>query len=424
MPQNHSLKTLLDAWLVPPDTTTRQTRSRRSGGSILTQRLSDLVEQFCNYQLKQRGRTEKGVKAYRWTLEQFILFARRHHGQLARVVSLDAITVQAWMDEMAGADLAISTIRTRQCVLSSFCTWLVKRGVLKSNSVATLDRPPHREEPPRQVPGSELMNNLIRTVIEYRQPRDLAVFLILRYSGLRREAVASLRAGQVDVAWGLRNVKEKGGKVRDIPLPSAVMNYLGEYITQVLTPQLGFVTPDTPLFWSRGAGGKGRKGQGIELRPMAGKSIWRLCKIYGRHLGYPELKPHDLRHGVAMELYEQHRDLETVRAMLGHSRIDTTQVYAHIRPQKLQQAIRFYDEQADDLLSKRSDLANRCDLCGQLSSRPLYIDHDHTTLKIRGRLCASCNSGIGQLKDDPELMGKAAEYVRKSQVGSTGSQNT
>jgi hypothetical protein len=44
---------------------------------------------------------------------------------------------------------------------------------------------------------------------------------------------------------------------------------------------------------------------------MTGKNIWRLCKVYGRMISYPELKPHDQ---------------EEVRALLGHARIDTTQV--------------------------------------------------------------------------------------------------
>jgi site-specific recombinase XerD len=59
--------------------------------------------------------------------------------------------------------------------------------------------------------------------------------------------------------------------------------------------------------------------------PMQGKNIWRLCKTYGRLIGYPMLKPHDLRHGVALEVLEQQHDLEQVRALLGHARIDTTQ---------------------------------------------------------------------------------------------------
>ena len=79
---------------------------------------------------------------------------------------------------------------------------------------------------------------------------------------------------------------------------------------------------------------------------MTGKNIWRLCSVYGRLIGYPTLKLHDLRHGVAMEVLEQHHDLEQVRAMLGHSRIDTTQVYASIRPPQLKKAMAFYETQA------------------------------------------------------------------------------
>jgi site-specific recombinase XerD len=84
---------------------------------------------------------------------------------------------------------------------------------------------------------------------------------------------------------------------------------------------------------------------------MTGKNIWRLCKVYGRMIGYPELKPHDLRHGVAMEVLEQHHDLEQVRALLGHARIDTTQIYASIRPPQLKRAVSFYAEQATRMLS-------------------------------------------------------------------------
>ena len=38
----------------------------------MTQPLTELVEQFCNFQRKQRGKTEGGVRAYRWNLEQFL----------------------------------------------------------------------------------------------------------------------------------------------------------------------------------------------------------------------------------------------------------------------------------------------------------------------------------------------------------------
>ena len=83
------------------------------------------------------------------------------------------------MDSMAAADLALSTMRVRQSTLSSFCAFLVKRGHLETNPVARLDRPPHRREAPRQVPGSAIMNELVKAAQRRQRPRDVTIFLIL-----------------------------------------------------------------------------------------------------------------------------------------------------------------------------------------------------------------------------------------------------
>jgi len=314
----------------------------------MAQPLSDLVEQFCVFQRKQRGKTEGGVKTYQWNLRQFLEFVRRHRGRPACFGDLDPAIIQAWMDSMAASDLALSTMRVRQSTLSSLCTWLVKRGHLESNPVARLDRPPHRREAPRQVPGSPIMDALIKAARQRQRPRDVAVLLILRFSAGRRGSVAALKVRNLDRGWGLRNVPVKGGKTRDIPLPAAVMQYLDRYVSDYLPTQVDVVTSDTPLFWST----YGQRHQGLVRRPMEGKNIWRLCKTYGRLIGYPMLKPHDLRHGVAMEMYEKHEDLEKVRGLLGHTRMETTQLYAQVRPAALKQAVEFYEAKALDLLSE------------------------------------------------------------------------
>jgi site-specific recombinase XerC len=148
----------------------------------MAQPLIDLVEQFCTFQRKQRGKTEGGVKTYRWNLRQYLEFIAGRRGRPACVGDLEPATVQAWMDSMAAADLALGTMRVRQSTLSSLCAFLVKRGHLDTNPVARLDRPPHRREAPRQVPGSAIMDALVKAAQQRRRPRDLAIFLILRYS--------------------------------------------------------------------------------------------------------------------------------------------------------------------------------------------------------------------------------------------------
>lgn len=55
---------------------------------------------------------------------------------------------------------------------------------------------------------------------------------------------------------------------------------------------------------------------------------------------------------MALEVLEQHHDLEQVRALLGHARSDTTQVYTTIRPPQLKRAVAFYEEQAEEMLNK------------------------------------------------------------------------
>jgi integrase/recombinase XerC len=160
------------------------------------------------------------------------------------------------------------------------------------------------------------------TCVGRGHPRDLAIFLIMRFTGMRRESVATLKVRNLDPTYRLRRVLVKGGKARDIPLTAAVIKILQTYVELVLAKEFDTVGPETRLFWSTW----GRRAVGKTRAPMTGKNIWRLCKVYGRRTGYPELKPHDLRHGVATEVYEEHGDLEPVRALLGHARIDTTQI--------------------------------------------------------------------------------------------------
>lgn len=51
-----------------------------------------------------------------------------------------------------------------------------------------------------------------------------------------------------------------------------------------------------------------------------------------------------------------------------------------------------------------------CEICGK-SEGKLCIDHDHSTKKVRGKLCDDCNSAIGRFKDSPDLLRKALHYM-------------
>lgn len=56
----------------------------------------------------------------------------------------------------------------------------------------------------------------------------------------------------------------------------------------------------------------------------------------------------------------------------------------------------------------------RCAICHSLpGKRLLAVDHDHETGRVRALLCANCNTALGHLKDDPDLLRKAADYLMR-----------
>ncbi|SRR5713101_3300374 len=53
-----------------------------------------------------------------------------------------------------------------------------------------------------------------------------------------------------------------------------------------------------------------------------------------------------------------------------------------------------------------------CAICGRAPSKAsLHVDHDHATGAIRGLLCVGCNNALGQFRDDPDILYRAADYV-------------
>ena len=85
---------------------------------------------------------------------------------------------------------------------------------------------------------------------------------------------------------------------------------------------------------------------------------------------------------------------------------------AYHRKRRLMQEFGITPKEYDGLLK---DQGGKCAICGAIDSdstgRRLAVDHDHVTGKVRGLLCHNCNVGIGNFKDDPNLLRKAIKYL-------------
>ena len=69
-----------------------------------------------------------------------------------------------------------------------------------------------------------------------------------------------------------------------------------------------------------------------------------------------------------------------------------------------------YDITIEDYRKLYAEQEGKCKICG-IECESFDVDHDHKTGRVRGLLCKPCNKGIGQFKDDPLLVLKAADYL-------------
>jgi hypothetical protein len=103
---------------------------------------------------------------------------------------------------------------------------------------------------------------------------------------------------------------------------------------------------------------------------------------------------------------ERHRQIHAKYRQLNPERTKARDAKANIRSVLKNHGMTL--DQYEKMLQHQKGV---CAICGEISSRRLCFDHNHSTGKVRGLLCSKCNFGIGQFNDDIELLMAAAVYL-------------
>jgi len=128
--------------------------------------------------------------------------------------------------------------------------------------------------------------------------------------GLRVSEITNLRPGSINLtSQRLRIVEGKGGVDRDLIIPSALIDYLQAW--------KGIKPKNTDYFFTT-----------LEGKQLSKRYLCDMVKRYGKRAKIDKtISPHTLRHTFATQYYKQTKDIETLRRILGHSDISTTQIY-------------------------------------------------------------------------------------------------
>lgn len=160
--------------------------------------------------------------------------------------------------------------------------------------------------------------------------RDFAVITLVYSCALRISEACKLELEDIDLDKKILMVIDGKGGDRTVSIPEPAINILKKWLE---------VRPNwknNPYFFTN-VKGTTRPG---EVRPLSPKYYNQLCNKLAEKTGVllrdgNKPHPHTLRHSRAMELYDNGITLDVLQALLGHSQISTTQIYAEVRNEKV-----------------------------------------------------------------------------------------
>jgi site-specific recombinase XerD len=152
--------------------------------------------------------------------------------------------------------------------------------------------------------------------------RDRAILALLYGTGIRASECASLTEANVDLIEQTIQVTGKGGHQRQLPLNTTVVKALLNY-RNVRGP----LSPESAFFRSR------------NKRGISRNAIYERVRMHAREARiHKRVSPHKLRHTFATHLVKRGVPLVTIRDMLGHRMITSTQIYLHVTADDLREA--------------------------------------------------------------------------------------
>ena len=226
--------------------------------------------------------------------------------------------------------LSSRTVSQHLSVLSGFCRFLMKQGVLESNPVRLVRRPKQERRLPVFYKEQSMEAYFESTkgdpeFGDYDQKLNRLIISMLASCGLRRSELISLNVSSLDLKRQVLRVRGKGDKMREIPLIPSLCEEISLYLNAVSSLTADAYDPEAPLLRTR----KGGRLYPVFVDRVVKKELANVPDITVRR------SPHVLRHTLATGLLEDGADLNSIKELLGHSSLAATQVYTHNTVERL-----------------------------------------------------------------------------------------
>lgn len=218
------------------------------------------------------------------------------------------------------------TVARKISAIRSFYKYLRREQLIDEDPSKLVRGPKLTRKLPSCLDREEVVRLLLAPDQSILGVRDRALMEVLYATGMRVSELCSLKVLDYNEEAMEMRVTGKGGKERVVLLNQSANAWLRKYLHEFWPKLAGgrIPSPDSPLFVSR------------QATRLSSRSVHRVVLKYAKkaRINKP-ITPHTLRHTFATHLLEGGADLRVVQDLLGHTTINTTQIYTHVSLERL-----------------------------------------------------------------------------------------
>ncbi|MFH5831554.1 site-specific tyrosine recombinase XerD [Halalkalibaculum sp. DA384] len=270
----------------------------------------------------EKGLSEHSVEAYKNDLNRYLKFL----AQDLRIKDLAGVTLQHiedYLEELSAMDLSTSSIVRNVSSIRNFHEFAVVENMTKTNPAELVDLPKKAQKLPEVLTPDEIVQILeVPDRTTDQGIRNAAIMECLYATGMRVSELTGLELDSLFFEIGFIRVIGKGNKERLVPVGEKAQEALEHYIEYIRPNYLSEENPqksNNRVFLNNRGG------------PLSRMSIWNIVNNAAERAGIKKnVYPHIFRHSFATHLLEGGADLRAVQEMLGHTSINTTEIYTHV----------------------------------------------------------------------------------------------
>ena len=287
-----------------------------------------MIDQFLNYLRYERNRSPRTVQSYEENLHDFETYIQGMDDCLS-LATADADLIRGWMERKMDEGKKPATVNLGLSAVRAFYRYALWRGLVEKDPAHGVKGPKKSKPLPQFVREAEMDELLDERLVgdNYYNVRARTIILLFYETGIRLAELVGLNDEDVDLTTMQLKVTGKRDKQRIVPFGEELAELLRKYIA--MRDEV-----------------EEKKSEALFLDKKGGRVVRdHVQKLVRKHLSevtaIKKRSPHVLRHSFATAMLNNGAGLESVKKLLGHESLNTTEIYTHTTFEQLK---RVYNE--------------------------------------------------------------------------------